>query len=229
MCSSEPCPSVDSSRDSFVLSATWFQCVLTSRSLHRESVLRTSLSHPPWASRARHRLSVTFEMLGLCCCPNAMSSSSWILSFAPSMANSTLNSAQFVCLSRCHHSSCLFMNCLLEQLDTVDVSARPRDDVLHWQRRTVLHQMHAASVTISIHMDTSLESLQALHHLLVSTSPACSASFFCECISCMLCITSLVTASRACSASFGGQVFHSFRDGQVFHSCRDDQVFPILP
>ena len=29
----------------------------------------------PSASRARHRLSVTFEMLGLCCCSDAMSSS----------------------------------------------------------------------------------------------------------------------------------------------------------
>ena len=50
------------------------------------------------------------------------SSSSWILSFAPSMANSTLNSAQFVYLLRCHHSSCLFMNCLLELLEVVGVS-----------------------------------------------------------------------------------------------------------
>ena len=39
--------------------------------------------------------------------------------------------------------------------------------------RTVLHQVHAASMMISIHMDTSVESLQ---HLLVSASPACSAS-----------------------------------------------------
>ena len=127
--------------------STWFRRVLTSPSLHcdffrhlstrrprRESVLRTSLSHLPSASRAWHRVSVTFELLGLCCCPDVMSSSSGILSFAPSMANSTLNSAQFVCLLRCHHGSCFFMNCLFEQIDTVGVSARARDDVVHWQR-----------------------------------------------------------------------------------------------
>ena len=123
--------------------STWFRRVLTSPSLHcdffrhlstrrprRESVLRTSLSHLPSASRAWHRVSVTFELLGLCCCPDVMSSSSGILSFAPSMANSTLNSAQFVCLLRCHHGSCFFLNCLFEQLDTVSVSARARDDVV---------------------------------------------------------------------------------------------------
>ena len=76
-------------------------------------------------SRARHRLHVTSEMLGFCpprpgSCPSP-----------PSIANSTLKSAQFVCHSRRHHSSCLFMFCLFEQLDTVGVSARPRVDVLH--------------------------------------------------------------------------------------------------
>ena len=75
--------------------------------------------------------------------------------------------------------------------------------------RTVLHQVHAASVMISIHMDTSLESLQHRSR---------------EYISCMLCITFLVSASPACSV-IGEQVFPSCRDGQVFHSHRDDQVF----
>ena len=135
-------------RDSFVLSQRGCDVFLTSPSLHcdcfrhsllsrrshRKCVLRTSLAHlAVGVSRARHRLSVTFEMLDLCCCPDVMSSSSWILSFAPSMANSTLNS-QFVCLSRCHHSSCLFMNCLFGQVDTVGVSARSHVNVLHWQR-----------------------------------------------------------------------------------------------
>ena len=105
-----------------------------SRRPHRECPAHFAVSPAVGVSRARHRLSVTFEMLGLCCCPDVMSSSSWILSFAPSMAISTLNSAHFVCLSRCHHSNCLFVNCLLEQLDTVGVSARPRVNVLHWQR-----------------------------------------------------------------------------------------------
>ena len=51
-------------------------------------VLRTSLAHlAVGVSRTRHRLSVTFEMLALCCCPDVKSSSSWILSFAPSLAN----------------------------------------------------------------------------------------------------------------------------------------------
>ena len=38
------------------------------------------------------------------------------------------------CPSPRHRSSCLFMNCLFGQLDTVGVSARPRVNVLHWQR-----------------------------------------------------------------------------------------------
>ena len=99
-----------------------------SRRPHRESVLRTSLAHlTVGVSRARHRLSVTFGMYGSCYCYDIVFSS-------PSMADSTLNSAQFVCHSRCHHSSCLFVNCLLEQLDSVGVSAPPRVNVLHWQR-----------------------------------------------------------------------------------------------
>ena len=57
VCSSEPCPS-----------ATHRATPPLSRRPHRESVLRTSLSHLPSASRARHRLPATFEMLGLCCC-----------------------------------------------------------------------------------------------------------------------------------------------------------------
>ena len=98
------------------------------------SLLHTSLVSPAvGVSRARHRLSVNFEMPDLCCC-DVMSRRLEPCHLAPSMANSTLNSAQFVCLSRCHHSSCLFMNCLFEQLDTVGVSARPRVNVLHWQR-----------------------------------------------------------------------------------------------
>ena len=147
--SSEPCPSATRSRDSVVPPQRGSDVFLTSPSLHcdclmhsllsrrpcHESVLPTSLAHlAVGVSRAWHRLSVTFEMLGLCCFSDAMSSSSWILSFAPSMAKSPLKSAQFVCLSRCHRSSCLFVNCLFEQLDTVDVSAQPRVNVLHWQR-----------------------------------------------------------------------------------------------
>ena len=107
------------------------------------------------------------------------------------MANSTLNSAQFVCLSRCHHSRFLFVNCLLVQLDTVGQWAKIMKPIL-LEIRTGLHQVHAASVSISIHLDTSLGSLQ---HPLVSTSPACSA----------------------CSV-IGEPVFHSCHDGQVFHS-----------
>ena len=58
--------------------------------------------------------------------------------------------------------------------------------------RTV-HQVHAASVMVSINLDTSLGSL---HHLSR------------ECISCMLCI-------------IGGQVFHSCRDDGIrFSACR---------
>ena len=98
-CSSEPCPSASRARDSFVLSqrgsdvfltspsvhCDCFRHTLLSRRPHRESVLRISLAHlAVGVSRARHRLSVTFEMLGLCWCSDAMSSSSWILSFAPS-------------------------------------------------------------------------------------------------------------------------------------------------
>ena len=56
-----------------------------SRRLCHESVIPISHAHlAVGVSRARHRLSVTFEMFGFCCCSDAMSSSSWILSFAPS-------------------------------------------------------------------------------------------------------------------------------------------------
>ena len=48
-----------------------------------------------------------------------------------------------------------------------------------------------------------------------------------ECISCMLCITFLVSTCFACSV-IGEQVFHSCRDGQVCHSCREIQVFSLL-
>ena len=71
----------------------FFPHTLLSRRPHRESILRTSLFTSPrecpahfavspavGVSRARHKLPVTFEMLGLCCCPDVMSSSSWILS-----------------------------------------------------------------------------------------------------------------------------------------------------
>ena len=97
------------------------------------SLPRECLAHFAW-SPGRRRLDVSSRprgtgslsplmMLGLCCCSDV--TSPWVLSFALSMANSALNSAQFVCHSRRHHSSCLFMNCLFDQLDTVGVSARP--------------------------------------------------------------------------------------------------------
>ena len=76
------------------------------------------------------------------------------------------------------------MNCLFEQLDTVDglsstscqcssLAEIMTTNLL--EIRTVFHQVHAASVMISIHMDTSLDSLQ---HPFVDTSRACSASPF---------------------------------------------------
>ena len=89
LCSSEPGPSMTRAHDSCVPSQRGSDVFLTSPSLHcdflrhpffprrpyRESVLRTSLAHlAVGVSRARHRLSVTFEMLGLCCCPDVMSS-----------------------------------------------------------------------------------------------------------------------------------------------------------
>ena len=65
-------------------SATASGTLLSRRPCH-ECVLPTSLGHlAVGVSRVRHRLSVTFEMLGLCCCSDDMSSSSWTLSFAPS-------------------------------------------------------------------------------------------------------------------------------------------------
>ena len=141
VCSSEPRPSATPrATPSFFLNEvpTCFDVavasprVLQAPPLVKASSPRACLAHfadspAVGVSRARHRLSVTFEMLGLCCCPDVMSSSSRILSFAPSLANSTLNSAQFVCLLRCHHSSCLFMNCLFELLDTVGQWQRSRD------------------------------------------------------------------------------------------------------
>ena len=179
----------DSSRDSSRLLrsfSTWFRRVWTSPPLHRdffrhlllsrrphrESVLRTSLytARVSCALRCLTCRRRTFELLGLCCCPDVMSSSSWILSFAPSMANSTL------CLSRDHHSSCLFMNCLFKKLNTVGVSvtmfSTGRDYEINPLEIRTVRQLHAASVWI--HPDTSLESLQHLSQIFIS---------------CMLCIT----------------------------------------
>ena len=83
--SSEPCPT-GFRRVSVVAVAPLrlLQAPLLSRRPCHESVFPLRLLTWPSASLARHRLSVTFEMLGLCCCSDAMSSSSWILSFAPS-------------------------------------------------------------------------------------------------------------------------------------------------
>ena len=150
-----------------------------------------------------------------------MSSSSWTLSLAPNMSNSTLNSAQLVCFSKCRHSSCLFMKCLFEQLDRVGVSVRPHVNIIHWQRsctnlleiRTVLHQVqrcasddlnphrHILQLPFRRHISCMLciifsreHFVHALHHLLVRTSPACSVT-----------------------------------SDQVFHSCRDGQALSLLP
>ena len=82
------CPSATPARDSFVHSQRGSDVFLTSPSLHYDcfrhtlcrGVLAARVSYPlrlltwPSASRAWHRLSVTFEMLGLCCCPDVMSS-----------------------------------------------------------------------------------------------------------------------------------------------------------
>ena len=63
------------------------------------------------------------------------------------------------------------------------------------ETRTVLHQVHAASVMISSHMDISLEALQHPSR---------------EYISCMLCITFLVSASPACSVTALAVMIKSF-------------------
>ena len=94
----------------------------------------------------------------------------------------------------------------MSQLDLVSMCFTGRDHDTNLLEICAVHQVHAASVMISIHMDTSLESLQ---HLLVSTSCACSAS-------------------PSVHLLLGEQVFHSCRDGQVFPSCRDDKVFICL-
>ena len=71
--------------------------------------------------------------------------------------------------------------------------------------RTVLHQVYVASLVISIHMDTSIESLQHPFRRHISLN---------------LCITLLVSTSPACSVT-GEQVFHSCRDdGLRLSDCR---------
>ena len=87
----------------------------------------------------------------------------------------------------------------MSQLDLVSMFFTGKDhDTNLLEIRIVLHQVHAASVMISSHMDTSLEALQ---------------HFFRSYVSCML---SLVIKSS-----------HSCRDDQVFHSCRDDGLLFI--
>ena len=112
---------------------TWFRRVLTSRSLprdffrypllsrrlHRESVLRTSLSHLPSASHARGTDFLSPSRCLACVavptlCPPRPGS-------CPSPRRWRIRR----CLSRCHHSSFLFVNCLLEELDTVGQWQRP--------------------------------------------------------------------------------------------------------
>ena len=128
--------------------STWFRRVLMSPSLHRDffrysfcrGILAVIASCALRCLTCRRRLTCAAQTfchlrdawLVLLSRRNVLLVLDLVL--RPSMANSPLNSAQFVCLSRGHHSSCLFVNFLLKQLDTVGVSARPRVNVLHWQR-----------------------------------------------------------------------------------------------
>ena len=89
---SKPKPSATRARDSFVLSQRVSDVVVASLRLLQTPLFveasspRVSLAHFA-GSPGRRRLaraaqtSVTFEMLGLCCSPHVMSSSSGILSF----------------------------------------------------------------------------------------------------------------------------------------------------
>ena len=130
LCSAEPCPSVTPARQLLRSFSTWFQRVsvvavaplrllqapLLSRCPFHESVLPLRMLTWPSASRA-----CGTDFLSPLRCFACVA----VLMQCPPRFGS--------CPSPRHHSS-LFTNCLFEQLDTVDVSARPRVNVLHWQR-----------------------------------------------------------------------------------------------